>query len=215
MSRAIVSFLQGSYWLRYQQVSTRIPAEHATSHERLTAWVESQLLRGRGVETEVFYNFDSDLLPAEEVQSSIAPAPSRAVKLVTVLSVRAPRVMMAEQMAIRKEQGLSTEGKAMSPRVTLVCAFKECGKEFERRESLLVYKQNKGGGRNNPTYCCKLCSSRAAQVDKPASVELECEQCRGKFLRPRRNISKGGKISFCCRACQSQYYREHPAGGKN
>lgn len=210
MSRAIVSFLQGAFWLRYQQVSTRIPAEHCTSHERLAIYVESQV-----EDTEVFYNFDSDLLPAEEVQSSIAPAPSRAVKLETAFSVRAPRVMLAEQMAMRKEQGLSTEGKAMSPRVTLTCAFKECGKEFERRESLLVYKQNKGGGRNNPTYCCKLCSSRAAQVDKPASVELECEQCRGKFLRPRRNISKGGKISFCCRACQSQYYREHPAGGKN
>jgi len=210
IQRAVVSFLQGSYWLRYQQVSTRIAPEHCTSHERLTAWVESQVS-----DTEVFYNFDADQLPAEEIQSSIAPAPSRSVKLDTVFSVRVPRVMMAEQMAIRKEQGLSTEGVAMSPRVTLICAYKECGKEFERRESLLVYKQTKGGSRNNPTYCSKQCSSRGAQRDKPASIELVCEQCKQTFQRPRRNCNKGGKISFCCRACQSQYYREHPAGGKN
>jgi hypothetical protein len=210
IQRAVVSFLQGSYWLRYQQVSTRISPEHTVSYNRLVAYVESQV-----GDSNILYNFDEDLLPDEEIQSSIAPAPSRAVKLETLFAVRAPRVMLAEQMAIRKEQGLSTEGVAMSPRVTLTCAFKECGKEFERRESLLVYKQTKGGSRNNPTYCSKQCSSRGAQRDKPASIELECEQCKQKFLRPRRNISKGGKISFCCRACQSQYYREHPAGGKN
>lgn len=208
MSRAIVSFLQGSYWLRYQSESKRIPAEHCTSHSRLTTWVESQLLRGRGVETEVFYNFDSDLLPAEEVQSSIAPAPSRAVKLVTVLSVRAPRVMMAEQMAMRKEQGLSTEGKAMSPRVTLVCAYKECGKEFERRASLLAYKQNKEKSKGHTSYCSKQCSSRAAQSKKPESIELVCEHCKQKFMRPRRNINKGGKIAFCSAEHKSQHYRQ-------
>lgn len=211
IQRAVVSFLQGSYWLRYQQVSTRIAPEHCTSHERLTAWVESQVS-----DTEVFYNFDADQLPAEEIQSSIAPAPSRSVKLDTVFSVRAPRVMMAEQMAIRKEQGLSTEGVATAPRVTLTCAYKECGKEFERRESLLVYKQTKDKTKGHTTYCSKQCSSRGASVAKLwLCIELVCEQCKQTFQRPRRNCNKGGKISFCCRACQSQYYREHPAGGKN
>jgi hypothetical protein len=60
-NRAIVSYLNGVFWLRYNEQQVRIPPEHTTSKEKLSEWVERQV-----GDYEVAYNFPGNLLKESE-----------------------------------------------------------------------------------------------------------------------------------------------------
>jgi hypothetical protein len=191
-SRAIVTHLNGVFWLRNDGQQTRIPVEHITSQEKLSAWVEQQI-----GEKEVFYNYPDNLLPESEPTQTVIVAPSRKLEPPKPVYVQ-PIRSLAEEMALKAKNN-TLPGKR-SPRITLTCCNKKCGKQFER---LLSHYEPSC----SRVFCSRACQGEAAKKEHKAFL-LNCSYCKMYFERD--NVDNGSKLFFCTRECKHQHYRENP-----
>lgn len=194
-SRAVITYLNGRFWLRHNNQSQAVPVEHCSSRQRIEEWAEAQNL------AEVFYNFDDDVLPDTEPVSSATPAyVTRPIPIPRLQQYRPPSLTMAQHVALRREKGILPGGRP-AERVQLQCSF--CHKPFTRAPSEVNQVNN---------YCSPSCSSRhqVGRSGKSAElVEVQCHHCQSPILRKVYQL-KGARRWFCAVGCKNQYYREHP-----
>lgn len=183
--RAVITHFQGCFWLRFQEKSSRVPTEHCSSLDNLTAWVDSQVDGA-----EVFLNFDSDLLPGEATKSS-AILPQKEIKAPTPPRGRVHNFSMRN---VRSERAPTP----LLPRASFICCNKECGKTFFRRAS------KRSEGQEN-FYCSRACGNAGKTKQ---TFTHECAFCNVSFTRASKDHHK---LHFCCRDHHHQHSKKKTA----